>query len=145
MYLEFFLLLPECEAGREWLVRLNGLDHPSFLEPHPYLAFQTDSAIPKMIQICIVIHNYLFLSKSDFRHNYNTYWGFPGGASGKNQPASVRDAKKPGFDPYVGKIPWRRKMATHSSILAWTVPQTRGAWRATVHRVTKSWTQLSDI
>ena len=63
----------------------------------------------------------------------------------KNQPASVRDAKKPGFDPYVGKIPWRRKMATHSSVLAWTVPQTRGAWRATVHRVTKSWTQLSDI
>ena len=94
MYLEFFLLLPECEAGREWLVRLNGLDHPSFLEPHPYLAFQTDSAIPKMIQICIVIHNYLFLSKSDFRHNYNTYWGFPGGASGKESACQCKRCKK---------------------------------------------------
>ena len=33
-------------------------------------------------------------------------------------------------------------MATHSSILAWRIPMDRGAWRATVHRVAKSWTQL---
>ena len=31
-------------------------------------------------------------------------------------------------------------MATHSSILAWRVPTDRGAWRATVHTVPKSWT-----
>ena len=61
----------------------------------------------------------------------------------KNQPASVRDAKKPGFDPCVGKILWRRKTAAHSSVIAWTIPQTRGAWRATVHRVIKSRTQPS--
>ena len=29
-------------------------------------------------------------------------------------------------------------MATHSSILAWRIPMDRGAWRATVHGVTKS-------
>ena len=29
-------------------------------------------------------------------------------------------------------------MATHSSILAWTIPIDRGAWWATVHRVTKN-------
>ena len=29
-------------------------------------------------------------------------------------------------------------MATHSSILAWIIPMDRGAWQATVHRVTKS-------
>ena len=34
-------------------------------------------------------------------------------------------------------------MATHSSILAWRIPMDRGAWWATVHGVTKSWTQLS--
>ena len=28
------------------------------------------------------------------------------------------------FDPWVGKIPWRRKMATHSNILAWRIPWT---------------------
>ena len=34
-------------------------------------------------------------------------------------------------------------MATHSGILAWSIPMDRGAWRATVHAVTKSWTRLS--
>jgi len=29
---------------------------------------------------------------------------------------------RPEFDPWVGKIPWRRKMATHSSTLAWRIP-----------------------
>ena len=35
-------------------------------------------------------------------------------------------------------------MATHSNILAWGNPMDRGAWQATVHGVTKSWTQLSN-
>ena len=38
--------------------------------------------------------------------------------------------------------PLEKEMATHSSILAWRIPRDRGAWWATVHRVTKSWTQL---
>ena len=33
--------------------------------------------------------------------------------------------------------------ATHSSILAWRIPTDSGAWRATVHGVTKSRTRLS--
>ena len=39
--------------------------------------------------------------------------------------------------------PLEEGMATHSSILAWRIPW-RGAWRDTVHEVTKNWTQLSD-
>ena len=35
-------------------------------------------------------------------------------------------------------------MATHSNILVWRIPMDREAWRAAVHGVTKSWTQLSD-
>ena len=35
-------------------------------------------------------------------------------------------------------------MTIHSSILAWTIPLDRGAWKATVHEVAKSQTQLSD-
>ena len=31
-------------------------------------------------------------------------------------------------------------MATHSSILAWRIRMDQGAWRATAHRVAKSWT-----
>ena len=34
-------------------------------------------------------------------------------------------------------------MAAHSSILAWKNSMDRGAWQATVHRATKSWTWLS--
>ena len=30
-----------------------------------------------------------------------------------------------------------KKMATHSSILAWETPWTEGAWWATIHRVAK--------
>ena len=40
--------------------------------------------------------------------------------------------------------PLQEDMATHSSILAWRIPMDRGARQATVHEVTKSWTQLSD-
>ena len=35
-------------------------------------------------------------------------------------------------------------MTTHSSILGWRIPMDRGAWLAAVHRVAKSWIQLSD-
>ena len=37
------------------------------------------------------------------------------------------------------KDPLEKEMATHSNILAWRIPW-RGAWGATVHGVTKSWT-----
>ena len=38
----------------------------------------------------------------------------------KNLPAMQETL----FDTWVGKIPWRKKMATHSSILAWRIPWT---------------------
>ena len=40
--------------------------------------------------------------------------------------------------------PLEEGMAAHSSILSWRIPMDRGAWRATVHGVAKSLTQLSD-
>ena len=41
--------------------------------------------------------------------------------------------------------PLEKKMATHSSILAWENSMDGGAWWATVHRVAKSRIQLSDF
>ena len=41
--------------------------------------------------------------------------------------------------------PLEEGMATHSSILAWRIPWTEGAWWATVHGVTKSQTQLKPF
>ena len=39
--------------------------------------------------------------------------------------------------------PLEKEIATQSSMLAWESPWTKRAWWATVHRVTKSQTQLS--
>ena len=44
----------------------------------------------------------------------------------------------------VWEDPLEEGMATHPSILARRIPMNRGAWRATVHGVAKSRTQLSD-
>ena len=41
-------------------------------------------------------------------HSYNHIGGFPGGTSGKEPTCQCRRCKRHGFDPWVGKIPWRR-------------------------------------
>ena len=48
------------------------------------------------------------------------------------------------FDPWVRKIPWRRKWLTHSSILAWEIPWTKEPDGLQSVGVAKSQTQLSD-
>ena len=40
--------------------------------------------------------------------------------------------------------PLEEYMATHCSIFAWRIPMDRGAWRSTVHGVSKSRMRLSD-
>ena len=65
---------------------------------------------------------------------------FPCGSAGKESTCKVGD---PGS--ILGwEDPLEEGMATHSSILAWRIPMDRGAWRATVQGVPKSWTRLSD-
>ena len=49
---------------------------------------------------------------------------FPGGASGKEPACQCRRCKRLGFDPSVGKIPWRRKWQSTPVILAWRIPWT---------------------
>ena len=50
--------------------------------------------------------------------------GFPGGASGKEPACQCRRCKRSGFDPWVGRIPLEKGVATDSSILAWIIPWT---------------------
>ena len=58
----------------------------------------------------------------------------------KNPPAM--------WESWVQSLGWEDPLekgtATHSSILAWRIPMDRGAWQATVHKVAKSQTRLSD-
>ena len=53
-------------------------------------------------------------------------------ASGKEPTCQCRRRRRPGFDPWVRKVPWRRKWQPTPVFL----PRGfygRGAWRATVH------------
>ena len=61
---------------------------------------------------------------------------FPGGSDGKNLPA-MQDSWVQSLG---GEDPLEEGMATHSSILASRIPMDSGAWWATVHGVTKSFT-----
>ena len=38
----------------------------------------------------------------------SVFWSFPGGARSKETTCQCRIHKRPGFHPWVGKIPWRR-------------------------------------
>lgn len=69
------------------------------------------------------------------------FQGFPGDSVEKNQPANAGDM---GLVRGLGRFPWRR--AWHPSpISCLENPHGRGAWRAAVHGVTKSWTCVHAI
>ena len=67
-------------------------------------------------------------------------WAFLMAQTVKNLPAM--------WETWVWSLGWEdplmEVMATDSSILAWWIPMGRGAWRATVHGVSKSQTRLND-
>ena len=65
--------------------------------------------------------------------------GLPGGSVGKNSAYNAEDHaqhRRPGLNPWVGKIPWRREWQPlqHSCL---GNPMDTGAWRATAHGVGK--------
>ena len=62
----------------------------------------------------------------------------------KNSPANAVDRRDAGSIP-VWEDPLEEGMETHSSMLAWKNPMVRGAWQATVHKVTKSWILLKRV
>ena len=59
----------------------------------------------------------------------------------KNLPAM----RETWVQPLGWEGPLEEAMATHSSILVWRIPMDRGAWRATVHGVTKSQIRLQRL
>ena len=69
-------------------------------------------------------------------------WGFPGGSDGK---AFACNAGDPGSIPGSGRSPWSKEW---NVLLQYSClqknPMDRGAWRATVQGLAKSWTGLSE-
>ena len=75
----------------------------------------------------------------------SVFMGFPGVSDSKGSTCNVEDLGSiPGLGCHGGRHALEEGMATHSSILVWRTPMDRGAFRATVHGVAKSWTRLSD-
>ena len=71
--------------------------------------------------------------------------GFPGGANGKEiMPLLPVKERQETLVPSLGwKDPLEKEIATHPSISCLENSMDKGAWWATVQRVTKSWIQLS--
>ena len=72
-------------------------------------------------------------------------WGFPGGATGKEPICQCRVHERHGFEPWTRKVPWRRAWQPTPVYSCLENPMDKGAWRATVHWVTKSLTQLKQL
>ena len=70
--------------------------------------------------------------------------GFPGGANGKERYCQCRRRKRRQFNPWVGKIPWRR---AQQPTLVFLPGESHGqrTWQAAVQGVTKNQTQLNDL
>ena len=69
----------------------------------------------------------------------------PSGSVVKSLPVDAGDTRDLlHFQSLGQEDPLEEEMATHSSVLAWEIPWTEGAWQATVLKVTKSWTQLIE-
>ena len=85
-----------------------------------------DSPLHTRVCICVCVHMCMCVHSMSF----------PGGSGIEDPPAT--------WETWVQSLGWEdpleEGLATTSSILAWRIPIDRGAWRATVHRVTKSQT-----
>ena len=83
-------------------------------------------------QIIGMPRGYLPLDMMEYKIHRTIYIvDFSGGSDGKESACNAGDQ--------VRRIPLEKKMATHSSILAWRIHGQR-PWQATVHGVTKSQT-----
>ena len=84
----------------------------------------------KQFKKYLLVYFYLAINIMQFQ-----FMGFPGGTSGKEPNCQCRRFKRCGFDPWVGKIPWRRACQPTSEVLL-EKPKDKGDWQAAVHSVT---------
>ena len=147
-------LEPAWTSGTSWFMYCQRLSwesrlHMCFPSPHPFtqeLPHGTSSLLP-----CIHIHHLLTFSLLSLESHLLQwfllkYGGLPWWLRGYS---ICLECRRPGFTPWVGKIPWRRTWQPlwYSCL---ENPMDKRAWRATwteqtpVHGVEKSWTRVSN-
>ena len=67
--------------------------------------------------------------------------GFPDGSDGKESACSAGETRVRSLS---WEDPLEKGMATHSRILAWSIPQTEEPGGLLVHEIAKSWALLSN-
>ena len=90
-----------------------------------------------------IVQSFVIVNKAEVDVFLEMY-GFLGGTSGKEPTCLCRRCKKSRFSPGSG----RSHGGGHGSSLQYSClgnTLDRGAWKATVHRVTKSWTRLKQL
>ena len=99
--------------------------------------FNTHSIPPKHL----TLFKFIFRSsEKDIKDSISPFGGFPCVSDGKESACSAGDL---GLIPGLGRPPGEgNSNPLQDSCLE--NPMSRGAWQATVHRVTQSWTQLSN-
>ena len=77
----------------------------------------------EITQMCKYAYVNLRVGSSFFKQPSIERLGIPRWFSGKESTCRWRSPRRFGFDPWVGKIPWRRAWQP-TSILAWKIPWT---------------------
>ena len=119
---------------------------PRFSFPASLLMLVTQHLLLSVFFILIILADmrwYLVVLISIYLIN-NDIEGFPGGTVVKNLPPNAGDTREAGSIPGLGRSP----SVGNGNPLQYSCLENskdRGAWRATVHRVTKSQTRLSDL
>jgi len=94
-----------------------------------------------MISLIIGLYVYLFWFHF-FGKNFDSYkllWWL----NGEESACQYLPIRRHGFDPWVGKIPWKGKWQPMPVFLS-GISCGQRSLEAIVHGVTKSWTRLSD-
>ena len=123
-----------------WLLELDDLGVTSIRNnriQQPLVVLRT------WLMLGVCVYRYTYICVCVFICMYVCIWGFLGGSVVKNPPASAGE-RRCRFDPWVGKIP-SGGLGNPLQNFCLENPMDRGAWQATVHRVTKSWLWLKRL
>ena len=149
--------LPDVESGyldlrfpslQNWKINVCCLSHWSMIfllsQPKWTKTWPNHNTLHRLSEVSTILISTLVtpLHFNSLTIIYN-FLGFPGGTSGKEHACQCRRHKRLGFDPLVGKIPWRRAWQPTPVFLPGESPWTEEPVRLQ-SMGSQSWTWLSD-
>ena len=127
-------LVPVRGCGHPWIILSVSSLYLHFLWKWPLLLSVPSANSTGIIEELVRDAGSVCTSKVCLTYEHD----IPGGSDGKESACNVGDL---GLIPGSGRSPWTRKWKPNPCLENF---MDRGAWRVTVHGVTKSRTQLSD-